>query len=394
MLLYAYVAVCVLGVTGVITGLVYLAWRGHLSFWSRRLALAPLYAEVEEHTLPDGGMITLRRVARTADAERNAPSSRVPVLLVHGLAMSQHCFDLEQQSLTRYLEREGFDVWLLTLRSGRTYLSPFGPKQCDFAAMVSHDLPFAVDTILARTGHSQVDIAGLSMGGMLLYASLGRTLHQDKVRKVVVFGSPGHIRPLGPLNLSRFMPATLALSVPMRAFLRTVAFAPRLVPGLVWKRLYNPQNIESQFERRMLWNIWEGIPGRLGRDFVTWSARGGVISVNDAPILDGLAQVEVPALFFAGSIDWLAPVSSVRAAFDAWGNGLSMVEKRFVIMGRETSGATFDYGHCDLILGRNAEREVFAPAVAFLCEDEHRKVLHSSPSPKPDAAIAPLALQA
>jgi len=391
LLLYAYVAVCALGVTAVSAALGYLVWRGHLAFWSRRFALMPRYAEIEEHTLPDGGVVTLRRVVGRP-AESGA--DRVPVLLVHGLAMSHHCFDLEEQSLTRRLEREGFDVWLLTLRSGRTYLWPFGPKHCDFAAMVAHDLPFAVDTILARTGHRQLDIAGLSMGGMLVYASLGRTLQQDKVRKVVVFGSPGQIRPLGLLSLSRFMPATFALSVPLRALLRTIAFAPRLVPGWVWRRLYNPQNIDGDFERRMLWNIWEGIPGRLGRDFVMWSARGGVISVNDAPILDGLAQVEVPALFFAGAVDWLAPVSSVRAAYEAWGSASPLVDKRFVVMGRETNGATFDYGHCDLILGRHTEREVFAPAVAFLCEDEQRRVQHSTPSPKPDVAQPPLAVPA
>ncbi len=391
LLFYAYVAVCALGVTAVIAALGYLVWRGHLAFWSRRFALSPAYAEVEEHTLPDGGVVTLRRIAPPLEARAH----RVPVLLVHGLAMSQHCFDLQQQSLARHLAREGFDVWLLTLRSGRTYLWPFGPKHCDFAAMVSHDLPFAVDTILSRTGHRQLDIAGLSMGGMLVYASLGRTLAQDKVRKVVVFGSPGQIRPLGPLSLSRFIPATFALSVPLRALLRTIAFAPRLVPSLVWRRLYNPQNLEAEFERRMLWNIWEGIPGRLGRDFVIWSARGGVISLNGAPILDGLAKVEVPALFFAGSVDWLAPVSSVRAAYEAWGSASPWVDKRFVVMGRAANGAAFDYGHCDLILGRHVDREVFAPTLAFLCEDEQRQVHQSISSPKPGvAARPPLALPA
>ncbi len=226
--------------------------------------------------------------------------------------MSHSCFDLEEHSLARHLSREGFDVWLLTLRSGRTYLSPFGPKHCDFASMVAHDLPFAVDTVLRRTGKTQLDIAGLSMGGMLVYASLGRSVAEDKVRRVVVFGSPGMIRPLGLLGLSRYVPAALSLGVPIRALVRTVAFAPRVVPRFLWNRLYNPHNVDAQYERRMLWNIWEGIPGRLGRDFVNWSAAGGVISVNRLPILDGLARVSVPVLFFAGHVDRPAPVHSVK----------------------------------------------------------------------------------
>lgn len=390
-LLIAYVAFMVVLVNAAVALVLFLCWRGHLAFWSRRLSRSAEYAELEEHTMPDGGVITLRRIA----AGDNAHGS--PVLLVHGLAMSHHCFDLEEESLARHLQREGFEVWLVTLRSGRSYLSPFGPAHCSFAAMVEHDLPFAVDTILARTGKQQLDIAALSMGGMLLYASLGRSLAQDKVHRVVLFGSPGEIRPLGLLSWSRFMPARLAMSVPLRGLLRTVAFAPRLVPSFLWRRLYNPANVEPRYERHMLWNIWEGIPGRLGRDFVTWSAGRGVVTVKGGEsVLAGLSHVDVPVLFFAGSVDWLAPVHSVRVAYEAWGSALSMVEKNFVVLGRDTHGTAHDYGHCDLIIGRNALREAFEPATRFLRADAHRRVLHSSPSPKPGAepASAPLALEA
>ena|GEM_PF-498788 len=394
-LLVAYVAAVTLLVSAMVALLFYLCWRLHLAFWSPRLGNSPAYAELEEHTLPDGGVIALRRIRGGASPEATAASARVPVLLIHGLAMNHRCFDLDETSLARHLAREGFDVWLLTLRSGRSYLSPFGPRHCDFASMVAHDLPFAVDAVRARTGKPQVDVAGLSMGGMLLYAGLGRSLAQDKVRRVIVFGSPGKIRALGPISLSRFLPARLALGVPMRAWLRTVAFAPRLVPRLLWRRLYNPANLEAPFERRMLWNVWENIPGRLGHDFVSWSAAGGAITVDHTPVLAGLAHVDVPALFFAGSVDWLAPVTCVRAAYDAWGSALPMVDKQFVVMGRETSGASCDYGHCDLILGHNAAREVFEPAVAFLRADErYHGVQHSTPAPKLDAPVAPLARQA
>ncbi|MFT3925007.1 MAG: alpha/beta fold hydrolase [Myxococcales bacterium] len=390
-LLIAYVAAVVFAVSSAITLVVYLLWRGHLAFWGRRLLAEGSYAEVEQLTMPDGGSVTLRRLALHGEP---TTGERMPVLLVHGLAMNHQCLDLGEASLARSLQREGFDVWLVTLRSGRTYLSPFGPRTSTFAAMVEHDLPRAVDIILERTGKPQLDIMGLSMGGMLLYASLGRSLSADKVHRVVLFGSPGQIRPLGLLNLSRFMPAALALSVPLRAMIRTVAFAPRLVPGLVWRRLYNPANMERQFERHMLWNVWEGIPGQLGREFVLWSAANGVVSANRAPVLAGLAQVDVPVLFFAGSVDWLAPVHSVRAAYEAWGSGLPMVEKQFVVLGRETSGATCDYGHCDLVLGQRAHTEAFEPAARFLRADARPRTFVSSPAPKPGSVSTPLALEA
>ena len=52
--------------------------------------------------------------------------------------------------------------------------------------MAEHDLPTAVAAILERTDAPQVDYVGFSMGGMLLYASLGHTLPAAQVRRVAI----------------------------------------------------------------------------------------------------------------------------------------------------------------------------------------------------------------
>jgi polyhydroxyalkanoate synthase len=346
-------------------------WWVHLRFW-RRLSVALPYETVDELTLPDGGVIELRRVGRSPHASL-AESSDVPVLMVHGLAMNHRNHDLaEEVSFARHLRNEGRDVWLLTLRSGRSSRSfkqphqwVFGPPQSDFAAMVQHDLPIAVREVLARTGQSQLDFAVFSMGGMLLYAGLDRTVDSKLVRRAAVFASPAKIRPLGTLNLTRFLPPALALSVPMTLMTRSFAFAPRLVPSFLWRRLYNPRNVDSKVERQMLWDVWEDIPGRLGNDFVRWSSQDGVLTNEGVPVLAGLADVKVPACFFAGSIDWLAPVYTVHAGFEAWGRNVPSLHKHFVVLGRQT-GASDDYGHCDLAFGRHVKKEVFEPAARFL----------------------------
>ncbi|MFT3924418.1 MAG: alpha/beta fold hydrolase [Myxococcales bacterium] len=364
-----------------VTSLLFLFWRAHLWYWSRSLAVDAQYVEQISAKLSDGGAVELRRLASTEDG-LSAPIERVPVLLVHGLAMRETCFDLGETSLARHLQREGFDVWLLTLRSGRGALWPFGPKHCHFAAMVAHDLPYAVDEVLRRTGAKQLDIAALSMGGMIVYASLGRSLEREKVHRVVLFGAPGQIRPLGPLNWSHLIPVNWVLRVPMRGWLQTVAFAPRLVVSRLWRFLYNPRNLEPELERKMLWNIWEGISGPLGRDFVKFSRAGGTISVDGRPVLEGLARIDVPALFFAGKVDGLAPEYTVRAGFDAWGRDVPAVRKEFVLLGRATSGSEHDYGHCDIVIGRNAVREVFAPVVSFLSEGQPRRMRTSGYAPR------------
>jgi polyhydroxyalkanoate synthase len=353
-------------------------WWLHLRFW-KRLSVTLSYEAVETLVMPDGGTIELRRVGRSELSGAEGESSDVPVLMVHGLAMNHRNHDTaEEISLARFLRGQGRDVWLLTLRSGRPSRSlrrprewVYGPAQSDFAAMVKYDLPIAVREVLARTGQPQLDFAVFSMGGMLLYAGLDRSVDSKLVRRAALFAAPARVRPLGALNLSRFLPAALSPSVPMVLMTRSFAFFPRLVPSVLWRRLYNPRNVDAKVERSMLWDVWEDIPGRLGSDFVRWSARGGALTVDGTEVLPGLSQVNVPACFFAGSVDWLAPVATVYAGFDAWGKDVPNLEKHFVLLGR-ASGTRDDYGHCDIAFGRHAKTEVFEPAARFLASGELR----------------------
>jgi polyhydroxyalkanoate synthase len=361
-----YLALYVLGVVLAQVLFALLLWWAHLRFWHWRLGTTRNYDLVEELRLPDGGVAELRRLHASSPADAGAQVSQVPVLLVHGLAMNHHNHDIaDQYSLGRYLRDEGRDVWLLTLRSGRTRFSVFGHPHGNFAAMSKYDLPSAVATVLERTGQPQLDLAGFSMGGILVYASLGRGLQVDQVRRVALFSAPGKIRPLGPIGWARILPAALVPSVPMRLVTRTFAFAPRWVARLLWWRLYHARNMERITERSMLWNAWEDIPGRLGSEFVRWAGQRGEITVDGVPILQGLAEVAVPVCFFAGSVDWLAPVWTVRAGYDAWGSALPNADKHFVQLGRE-HGHRDDYGHCDVAFGRHVRAEVFAPAARFL----------------------------
>lgn len=353
-------------------------WWAHLRFW-RRLHVPHEYEVAETLLLADGGTIELRRIGRTKLDGPEGESSEVPVLMVHGLAMNHRNHDAaEESSFARYLRQQGRDVWLLTLRSGRAMRSlrrprelVFGHAGSDFASMVKHDLPVAVNEVLRRTGKPQLDFAVFSMGGMLLYAALDRTVDSKRVRRAAVFASPAKIRPLGALNLSRVFPPSWAPSVPMTLMTRSFAFAPRLVPSFLWRRLYNPSNVDAKVERNMLWDVWEDIPGRLGNDFVRWSSAGGTLTVEGQPVLPGLANVQVPACFFAGSVDWLAPVYTVHAGFEAWGKDQPNLDKHFVVLGKQT-GTCDEYGHCDISFGRHVKKEVFEPAARFLATGHFR----------------------
>ena len=340
-------------------------WRLHLVFWHARLDVPMAYHDEEQITLPDGGVIELRRI-RSAHA---LPSSSVPVLMIHGIAVNHRNNDpVPQHSFARFLSQRGRDVWLLTMRSGLGRPSLFGHANQAFSSMRDHDLPRAVEIVLARTQTQRLDVVAYSMGGMVLYAALGRTLEARLIRRVLVFASPGMVRPLGPLALVRYLPVSLTPTVPMRIFTRSLAFAHRALPGSLKRVFYNPTNVCANIARQSMFNMFEDIPGRLGADFVRWAADGGRMTLDGAPVLDGLHGINVPAFFFAGSADWLAPEHAVRAAYDAWGRDVPSCTKSYLLLGRH-SGAKQDYGHGDFAFGTHAHEEVFVPGARFLNEE-------------------------
>jgi polyhydroxyalkanoate synthase len=327
------------------------AWWAHLRFWSKRLSVSVSYELEETLRMPDGGRIVIRRLRSAVD------SAQPPVLLVHGIAVNHRNNDLvPERSFARFLADRGRDVWLVTLRSGvseRTFRS-----RAAFKAMRDHDLPRAVGEVLERTAATQLDLCCYSMGGMVLYAALGRTLEPTLVRRVVAFASPGQVRPLGIVSLARFIPRPLTPPVPMRLVTRSLAFAHNFLPRASLDFFYNPANIPERFAKNAMMELFEDIPGPLGADFVRWSADRGRVVIDGEHMLDGLHAVNVPACFFAGTRDLLAPEPLVRAAHDAWGRDRPDLEKQFLL--RE------NYGHGDFAFGVTAPEEVYVPALAFL----------------------------
>lgn len=336
-----------------------LGWWLHVRFWLRRLSLTMPYASEEVLLLPDGGTIELRRVS----LPRPDGPARPPVLLVHGIASNHRTYDTTPDaSLARFLHEHGRDVWLLTLRTGRSQRFVFGARPHLFKAMVQYDLPLAVEAVLTRTNREQLDLGVFSMGGMVLYASLGRTLDPRRLHRVLVFASPGDLR---PSLLARYLPLALTPTVPVRLLMRSVAFASSMTPRFLARYFYNPQNLAPAVLKQSMVDMLEDIPGSLGAEMMRWAAHGGDILIDDERALDGLARIDVPACFFVGSADWLAPVRAVRTAYEAWGRENAHCEKSFLVLGRET-GAREEYGHADLLLGARAREEVFEPALCFL----------------------------
>lgn len=366
-----------------------LAW-GHYVFWVRRFGVELDYAERHDLCADDGLPFTLLRLPSLAEPEAALASNqspirppiRPPILMVHGIASNHRNIDAEEgRSLARYLRDRGRDVWLLTLRSGQPSLSLTQRARVDFSSMVEHDLPRAIAFVLEQTGSSKIDYIGFSMGGILLYAAIGRTLLPQRLHRVATIGSPARVSlPHRLLRALGFLPRFVFRVVWLRFLARMGAFAVDGVWTPLHRQIYNPHNVERGASSRALVNLIQDVPAPLSADFAKWALGDGIIRVGGEDVLARLSDVRVPAIFFAGAADKVATPEAVRAAYDAWGAGEDRLDKRFVVLGVD-SGCEHDYGHGDLAIGERLTPELFVPLSSFLeAEAEAEAYVSSSAS--------------
>lgn len=315
---------------------------------------------------------------------------RHPVLMVHGLGANRLNFDLDERySFARAAQRRGFEVFVLELRGAGMSRAPGGRDrmhfQWGFGDYAERDLPTAVSTVLERTGAASLHGVGHSMGGMLLY-SVG-VQAPSELRSIASVGSPligqlqlgPHERRLLQLFANGLTPAATFTPrsqrrVPLKTLLGTASrFIPisaQLADGI----LLNVANCEPDIVARMAREAIADIPLKLISEITAHL----VDSANDqgnANVKNGgahpgpygyeklLGQIRVPVFVIGGAGDRVAPPASVAAAVGR----LTSTDVRFREMGLR-HGDRADYGHVDLLVGRDAPDEVYPLLLDFLDE--------------------------
>lgn len=292
-----------------------------------------------------------------------ATDRRTPVLLVHGLGSNRFDMDLPgRYSLARYLHRGGFDTWVIELRgagASRSTLQKLTRRWCLDDYLV-HDIPAAFRFIEEETGKTSVHWAGHSLGGMLAYPILV-TCDRRRIRSCVTLGAPC-MTTIRRAIFDRFLPLekVLRLAPPMlpgyRALLRLGGnrlagiFAP--IAGRI---LYNYGNCELDTLRQLATNAIEDVPTGVVLQFFEWyRTKCFRTHYGTVDVVENLDRVRSPLLVIAGSKDLLTPLDDVRVAFDRAGAKV----KELLVCGRE-QGFSADYGHVDLVFGKNAPDEIF-----------------------------------
>ncbi|MBI4209628.1 MAG: alpha/beta fold hydrolase [Deltaproteobacteria bacterium] len=300
---------------------------------------------------------------------------KASVILCHGLSVNRFDLDFdEKNSLARYLAREGYEAWVMERRgAGNSHRMGGAKKPYDwnFDDYVVKDLPAILKFVRQQAKTSDLVWLGHSAGGMVMYAYL--TTHEvEPPFRLVSIASPGEFQYLHDFfqrNPLLQKVAWRSVNGPLKTLpLRTLArtFYPWLMVSphdqWLWHVLFNPENLDERDFWQLHANSWEDLPVLEWRQWYDWATSGDFRAADRKfSYRDHLSKMDVPALFIAGSVDNLVSTEAVLYAYEQ----ASSTEKTFREFGR-WNGDRDDYGHIDLILGREAPYEVFPFIVSWL----------------------------
>ena len=299
---------------------------------------------------------------------------RSPVVLSHGLFVNSLFLNLdEDHSLGRYLAREGFDVWNLSLRGTGRSLNPlkWGTKTWTLDDIIDRDISAVIRYIRKETRRSRVFWVGYGMSGLLLYGYLEKR-RDSGLAALVTIGSPVTFTHTQQEPMKRLLQLEESPTLKKIFLYLNGPFLGRLLIPLVPKVeeiFYNQENIEDEVKKKLLENALADIsPGVLDH-LLLMIRRGEFVSAKgDFSYRKNLAKIRLPVLMIGGEKDRLAPPEAIRAVHRA----VKSKDRTLRIFGPGSKDSAA-YGHFDLILGKKAREEIFPVIGRWLKRRDRRK---------------------
>ncbi|KAG2449661.1 hypothetical protein HYH02_005191 [Chlamydomonas schloesseri] len=311
------------------------------------------------------------------------PRRRCPVVLVPGLGSSgAYTFDLSPVvSLADYLAARGWDVWVVELRgngqSDRPSLWSGRSRWWSIDDYVTKDLPAVLRHVLAATCCAQAHLVGHSMGGMVLtrLLALGGEPAAGVASATVVASGCFLKGSWWQMLESTMWMARYLWIVPAGSTLR--AYSPlalgRAGLPLLDELYFWPPNTDPALARAVLARNFSAISSGVILQIKSAFGPSGLRTADGKEAYadpDRLARVETPVLFVCGDRDRMCPPQGA-AATAAMFRGSRC--RRYVELGPAAPppGHTrTHYGHFDILMGRNAEEEVFPLLSDWLDEQD------------------------
>ncbi len=284
---------------------------------------------------------------------------RPAVALFHGALANSRSFDVGGYGLAPFLRDQGFNAFAIDFR-GRGYsLPPRWSKGWTIDELIHYDVPAALRAIRRRAEVERVHVIGHSLGGMSLLGYL--VVDGSGVDRVVTLGASARLDL--PWALGQTLRVLSHISViPLAALGERAGFLATWIPHGFWRWCCNPNNMPVTPFRRFLTCGSGDIAVKKMLHLKTICEQGRLVSADgDFDYSARLAVLTNPILVVGGTADTMVAPKHIRFTEEL----LKSSPSKLLWCGRDY-GCAHDYGHLDLVLGKNARTEVFAKIHDFL----------------------------
>jgi poly[(R)-3-hydroxyalkanoate] polymerase subunit PhaC len=324
------------------------------------------YKEILTATTLDNKKIAL--VRKRSDRGKSPNGA---VLLLHGFGQNRYSWHLKGRSFVNYLAQRGFDVFNADLRGvGRSHRlgSPLAESFDDY---VNYDLPALLELVTEVSRHDRVFIIGHSLGGSLCYA--GAEANRQSIGGIVTLGGLYNFTAGNKALQTATRAAQLAFDkglfdlfpfdhIPLKPIGLTILLNGGVFNSPLGRlsplKIYVPGSIEAPILRRRLTAGFDRASFGVFNHMTRWGAQGLFDSFDGMrDYREEFSGYDGPLMVIAADHDDMAGPENCYSAFEA----ACSDDKCYHEYSRKKYGISF--GHCDLILGRQAPKLVW-PAIA------------------------------
>lgn len=348
----------------------------------------------EEHvtTTVDSWDISIRRYL-LKDIDKK--DIKAAVILCHGFNFNNIFWDIDKEaSLSRYLAKNGYDVWVPSLRgsgaSSKPILStlkdinrlnpvtlaqglikvPFDITKVNWTIddHITKDAPAIIKYVKERSGFDKVYWVGHSMGGIIIFGYL-EIEGQDDIAGFIPIGSMVVIpQPLTPqfkmiAAQERITRASLIFNTKVAADIRAFTFGAVKYP--IEELLLKRENMSDKVLFRLFRECIEDTSFGVVEQFTHSIKSGRMVSSPSSDFeydyTANINRINVPVLIMAGSEDAFVTKKVLKECY----RRLSSFDKKLVIFSKK-KGYSAEYGHSDLLIGKNSEKEVYPVILNWL----------------------------
>lgn len=306
-----------------------------------------------------GWRLALKRIAPSESAGGKTPR---PVLIVPGYGMNSFIFGFHPRglSLEAYLASRGLEVWSVDLRGQGRSVREHGSDEYGLGELAVDDLRCAIAHVrgATRTGRTDVDLVGCSLGAALAFGHLA-CVPDAPVHSVVSMGGlVTWVKIHGALRVAFWSPWLVGRvrvrdtrRLAGRALPALVRYAPKLLS------LYlNAASTDTTHAQTMIQTVEDPNP-HVNRDIARWVRRRELV-VRGINVSRTMRDLKHPLLCVVANQDGIVPPETARAIYDHVGSD----DKSLLEVGDEAT----PIAHADLFLSTGAQQKIFAPMADFL----------------------------